>query len=324
MLETLKFVRAAVCKTGNNPAMMHFRIKNGTIQANNGQLAIQCPFPSDLNCCPHAGQMLKAVAACEDVISMHVDAGKLVIRSGKFKTYVHLADPDKFPEFTPSGARFPIAQPIVPALRKLLPFVSTDERRPWACGVQFANNSAVATNSICIVEHWLPVAFPVIANIPRDAIVELIRLKMEPIGLQASPHAVTFHLPGDAWMTCVLMKYEWPDVQRVFANASAFAGTYMNEKELETLLDDVAKIESFTDENKAVHFHNGTLSTTPAGTPGTSIDCPFAPAAGVFRADQLAALRGIVDRIGFGAYPLPVPFYGGDLLRGVMVGFQPQ
>jgi hypothetical protein len=43
---------------------------------------------------------------------------------------------------------------------------------------------------------------------------------------------------------------------------------------------------------------------------------------GVFRADQLAALRGVVDRIGFGAYPLPVPFYGGELLRGVMVGFQ--
>lgn len=323
MLETLKFVRAAVCKVGHNPAMMHFRIKRGTIQANNGHLAIQCPFPSDLDCCPHAGQLLKAVAACEDVISMHVDAGKLVIRSGKFKTYVNLCDPDKFPEFTPAGARFPIPQPIVPTLRKLLPFVSTDERRPWACGVQFSNNSAIATNSICIVEHWLPVAFPVIANIPRDAIVELLRLKLEPVGLQVSPHAVTFHLPGDAWMTCVLMKYEWPDVQKVFANASAYAGAYMNEDQLETLLDDVAKIESFTDDAKAVHFHNGTLSTTPAGTPGTSIDCAFSPAAGIFRADQLAALRGIVDRIGFGAYPAPVPFYGGDLLRGVMVGFQP-
>lgn len=324
MIETLKFVRAAVCKTGHNPAMLHFRIKGGTIQANNGRLVMQAPFPSDLNCCPLALEFIKAIEACEDVISMHVDSGKLVIRSGKFKTYVNLCDPEQFPEFTPSGSRFPIPQPIAPILRKLLPFVSTDERRPWACGVHFSNNSAVATNSICIVEHWLPVAFPVIANIPRDAIAELLRLKLEPTGLQVTANAVTFHLPGDAWMTCCLSKYEWPDVQTVFNHAGAFSGAYMNERELETLLNDVAKIEKFTDEHKAVHFHNKTISTTHAGTPGTSIDCDFAPGAGVFRADQLAALRGIVDRIGFDAYPAPVPFYGGDLLRGVMVGFHSQ
>lgn len=323
MIETLKFVRAAVCKTGHRPELMHFRIKGGTIQANNGHLAIQCPFPSDLDCCPHAGQFFKAVAACEEVISMHVESGKLVVRSGKFKTHVHLCDPAKFPVFVPSGPRYPIPQPIVPTLQKLLPFVSNDEAgKPWAKGVHFVNNSAVATNSICIVEHWLPVAFPIIANIPRDAIVELLRLKLEPTGLQANAHTVTFHLPGDAWMACVLMSYEWPDVQKVFARAESYAGTYMNAGQLEILLNDVAKLEGFTDEIKAVHFHNGTLSTVAAGQPGTSIDCAFAPGAGVFRADQLAALRGIVDRIGFGAYPAPVPFYGGDLLRGVMVGFQ--
>lgn len=97
----------------------------------------------------------------------------------------------------------------------------------------------------------------------------------------------------------------------------------MNAGELDQLLNDVAKLEGFTDETKAVHFHNGAVSTVPAGQPGTSIDSPFSPGVGTFRADQLADLRGIVDRIGFGAYPSPIPFFGGDLLRGVMVGFQP-
>jgi hypothetical protein len=302
--------------------MLYFRIRNGTIQANNGRLAIQAPLPVDLDCCPHAGQFIKAIAACEDVISLHLDAGKLVVRSGKFKTHVDTFDRDAFPEFIPAGARFPLPLPILPVLRKLLPFVSTDERRPWACGVQIANNSAVATNSICMVEHWLPFAFPVIANIPRDAIAELVRLKIEPISLQADTRAVVFHLPGDAWVACSLMVYEWPDVQRYFAEAGAFKGQYVDSKGLEVLLDDVAKLEGFTGDLGAVYFHKGSVSTMPEGQPGTVIDSPASPGSGVYRADQLAALRGIVDRIGFGAYPAPIPFFGGDMLRGVMVGFQ--
>lgn len=322
MLETLKFVRAAVCKAGHNPAQMHFRIRGGTIQANNGRLAIQCPFPSDLDCCPHAGQFFKAVAACDDVIAMHVEAGRLVIRSGKFKSSVHLCEKSAFRDFVPTGGMFPVPQPIIPTLRKLFPFVSDDERRPWACGVQFVNNSAIATNSITIVEHWLPFAFPVIVNIPRDAIAELIRLKMEPIGIQAAPHAVTFHLPEGAWVACSVLDYKWPDVQNVFNQAAAYPGTYINAEQLETLLDDVAKLEGFCNEFKAVHFIPGAVSTVPAGQPGTSIDCPFSPGVGVYRADQLAALWGAVDRIGFGAYPNPVPFFGGELMRGVVTGYR--
>ena len=322
MLEILKFVRAAVCKQGHNPAQMHFRITDGTIQANNGRLAIQCPFPSDLDCTPHAGQFFKAVSACDDVVAMNLEAGKLVVRSGRFKTHVDCCDNASFPRFTPTGPMFPVPQPIIPTLRKLFPFVADDDRRPRACGVQFANNSAVVTNSICIVEHWMPFAFPVITNIPRDAIAELLRLKMEPIGIQAAAHAVTFHLPEGAWFACRPIDYKWPDVQTVFNNAAAYPGAYINAGDLETLLMDVEKIQPFVGELGAVHFHNGAVSTVAEGQGGTVIQSPHSPGVGVFRADQLAALRGIVDRIGFGAYPAPVPFFGGDLLRGVMAGFK--
>jgi hypothetical protein len=168
----------------------------------------------------------------------------------------------------------------------------------------------------------MPFAFPVIANIPRDAIGELLRLKIEPVSIQASTHAVTFNLPEGAWVSCSVLTYEWPDVQAVFNQAAAYKGTYINADELETLLNDVAKLDRFTEELGAVYFHKGTVATCPEGQPGTFIASPASPGLGVFRADQLAALRGVVDRIGFAAYPLPAPFFGGDSLRGVMVGFQ--
>lgn len=301
--------------------MMHFRISNGTIQATNGNLAVQCPFPSDLDCCPHAGQFIKAIAACEDVVSMHIEKGKLYIKSGKFKTSVHLCETSTFPTYTPAGQMFPVPLPILPILKKLLPFISEDDRRPWACGVQFSNNSAIATNSIAIVEHWLPVAFPVVCNIPRDAIAELIRLKIEPVAIQANPYGVIFHLPENAWFACSVLKFDWPDVGRVFDNAEAYAGEFLTGEALNILLEDVSKLEDFTNETKAVAFHPGRMSTV-AVEPETTIDCPHSPGVGVYRADSLSALRGIVDKVGFAAYPFPVPFYGGDLLRGVIAGYK--
>ena len=322
MLEILKFVRAAVCKEGHVPSRMHFRIRSGTIQANNGKLAIQCPFPSDIDCCPHAGQFYKAIAACEDVISMHIESGKLIVRSGRFRSVVDLCDSTSFHDFIPIGQRVPVPQPMLPILRKLIPFVTDDERRPWACGVHFDGNSAMATNSICIVQHWLPLAFPVPVNIPKEAVSELLRLKIEPLEIQFSVNAVVFHLPDNAWIACIPIEYKWPDTSKVFATAENFAGTYTNEAQLNSLLNDVAKLDGFTNELGVIYFHKGTVSTVPSGRQGTSIDCPFSPGVGVFRADQLAALRGIVDCIGFTAYPSPVPFYGGKLLRGVMAGFQ--
>lgn len=325
MIDTLKFVKAAVDRTGHNPILRHFRIKNGTVTANNGRLIIQAPIPSgDIDCCPHAEQFAKAIAACDDVVSMHLDAGRLVVRSGNFKCFVPTCDPARFPVSYPEGSRFPIPEPILPILRKLLPFVSTDENKKWACGVQFANNSAMATNSICIVEHWMPVAFPVIVNLPREAIVELLRVKVEPLSLQVSPHSVTFHLPEGAFITASTIKYEWPDVQRVFAMAEAYTGKLYTAQEVETILREVAKLETFTAEDKAIFFHSGTVATTAPGIPGTSIDCPLAPRSGSFRSDQLGALTGLVDGVGFDAYPSPVPFYGGDRLRGVICGYLAQ
>lgn len=254
---------------------------------------------------------------------MNLEAGKLVVRSGKFKTYVDCCDNASFPAVTPSGAMFPVPQPIVPILKKLIPFVSTDERRPWACGVYFVNNSAIATNSICMVEHWLPFAFPVIANIPRDAINELIRLKMEPVSIQANTQAVTFNLPGGAWMSCALLNYEWPDVQAVFAKGAEYQGAFVKGPDLDGLLEDISKLDGFTKELGAVYLHKKQVATVPEGQPGTFIDSSTSPGVGAYKLEILTALRGIADCIGFGAYPATIPFFGGDSLRGVFVGFQP-
>lgn len=323
MIDTLKFVRAAVDKTGHNPALSCFRIRGGTISANNGHLCIQAPVPiPELDCCPNAEKFIKAVEACEGIISMHLDGGKLVVKSGKFTSKVPTIDPSQFPDYYPSGQIFPLPQPILPILRKLLPFVATDERRKWACGVIFSGNSAYATNSICTLEHWLPVAFPVEANLPREAVSEIVRLKVEPTSLQVSDHAVTFHLPEGAFISSKMMIYDLPDIAGAFARAESYTGQFCEGETLKSLLADCGKIlkGQFLDEHLAVHFNGSHISNGPAEEP-TTIECT-APAQGIFRCDQLTALAPLVDRMGFDAYPLPVPFYGGEHLRGMIVGYR--
>ena len=278
---------------------------------------MQAPLPVNLDCAPNAGQFFKAIAACEDTISLTLDKGRLVVRSGRFKSSVDCTDPERFPIVQPQGQIFPLSLPIVPVLKKLLPFVSTDELRPWACGILFANNSAFASNNISIVEHWLPVAFPVIAHLPTDAIKELIRLKIEPQAVQVEAHQVTFHLPGGAWIACQLTVHKWPDVAKIFERAQGYAGKWHKGAELETVLNDVAKLAPFADEMGRIRFLPGEVSTSPANAEGTSLACPESPGAGVFQSGQLLSLRGVAHSVGFGAYPAPVPFFG-ENLRGVI------
>lgn len=320
MLETLKFVRAAVCKNDLQPTLQHFRIKDGTISAYNGLMAICAPLPTGLDCAPHAGQFLKAIAACEETIALHIEGERLMIRSGSFKTSVDLLpDLKRYPALDPEGEVFPVQSGILPMLRKLVPFMGTDPVRPWSCGVLFANQSVFATNNVCIVEHYSPVPFPIIANMPAEAVKELLRLNVEPVSVQADPQRVTFHLPGGAWINTRLLCYEWPDLQRVFDLIENVALEPMSDE----LLDAVEKVVPFADEWGRIYFHKGAVGTKPEGEAGTTVDTADSPGYGAYRSSHLTALRGVATKIGLQNYPLPIPFYG-DKLRGVFQGYTQQ
>lgn len=320
MIETIKFVGAAACKTGLHPAMLHFLIDGGRLSATNGSLTISAPFPVDLTCAPHAALFTKAVAACEGPITLTLESSRLVVRSGKFRSVVPCADVEQWPINPVAGDVLPIAGELVPVFKKLLPFIATDEQRPWACGVMLCNNSAYATDSLTLVEHWLPVAFPVVANIPVEAVRELVRLKVEPETVQVESHQLTFHLPGRAFMTCKMLSYEWPDIQRVFAEADKFTGHFVEGDALEQTLDDVSKLHTFSDTG-VIYFNPGTVSTGRQGEPCTQIDNEHTPDSAAFGSAQLMALKGVAHKVGFEAHPNAVPFFG-ENLRGVLSPFR--
>lgn len=320
MLSALKFVQGAVAKKDFVPALTHFRIANGLVKGFNGQLAICSPINLDLDCSPLATPFVKAIAACGETIALHLASnGKLVVRSGSFKAHIECDDPKNFPEVLPGGQSIKLDDSLLPALICLEPFIAEDASRPWACGVLFDGASAFATNNIVLMEYWLGFTFPGRINIPRSAIREILRIGVNPTRLQITDTRLTFHYEDGRWISTALFEPQWPATAELldrFLTASAESVTDEFWAALEQL-------RPFCDDLDRVYFcaNAGALSTSPQPElEGTSV-AVACPSAGIYNVTQLLALRSIATKIGFDAYPQPVPFFG-ERTRGIIVGMR--
>src|SRR5690606_32660105 len=115
----------------------------------------------------------------------------------------------------PAGELLPMPEGILAVMRTLAPVMGIDASRPWSMGILFRGQGAYVTNSIVIVEHWLPVHFSRAINIPAMAVKEMLRIGIEPAAMQLEERAVTFHYPNGAWLRTALLSAEWPDLSRV-------------------------------------------------------------------------------------------------------------
>lgn len=317
MLKTLKLVASAIGTAVFSPSNLHFRIANGKVKATNGNLAVEAPIASDLNCCPHAGQLIKALSVCSEVVSMHVHAGRLVITSGKFKTYVSLYDPDSWQDFNGTGNVFSLTQPLIPIFKKLFSVIAIESPRQWAKGLLIEGNAILATNSICLLSHTLENSFPVSANVPREAVEILISMGIEPVSMRASPDTITFYLPGEITVSSSLIRQKWPDVTALLSEAQYYCGQTLSGENLNSFLNDISKLSKFA-EFGSVTFSGGGMKTSddPAAT---SIASEFTPSVGKYNIAKLLALQGVAQSIGFECYPKPLPIRGENLI-GVLIG----
>lgn len=321
MLDALKFVLPAVAKKDNlRPVLTHFLITNHTVSASNGRLALCSPVDIDLEVCPLATEFTKALEACEETILLHVNnAGKVVVRSGNFKTLVNsLAVPEHpLTAFQPSGRRIELNDTFLPALTHLEKFVSPDDSRSWAQGILFDGESAYATNNVVLIQFWLGFKFPVRVNIPLAAVRELIRIGENPVALQVNDRNITFFFSNGRYLITVLFSEPWQDVAKLFAQDYGQGQAPFPPGFWEAL----EKLAPFFDDMGRVYFHDGYAMATTAtlNDSGASVVCPGVPNAGIFNGRALLNLRPVARTIGFAAYPGPVFFYG-DASRGIVLG----
>lgn len=322
MLKALKFVQGAVAKRDFIPALTHFRITGGQILGFNGIIALSAPIGIDLDVAPNATQFIKAISACKKEISLHVqENGKLVVRSGKFKSLVDCDDIKNFPNLQPNGYFVELDENFIPALEFAEPYIATDESKQWACGVLFSGESAFATNSITLIEYWVGFNFLKPVLIPAAAIYELLRIKETPVRMQVTEHNVVFWYADGRWLWSQLLVAKWPAVGAVLDKAHS--GSRMSLltdqffEALETLAPFVAK-----NKGSAVHMQGDRIATDVASDKtGTTVDV-ICPKTGMYKLAQLLALKDVISGADFNKYPQPVPFSGARC-RGIIMPLIP-
>lgn len=316
MIDALKFVQGAVAKKDFAPELTHFSINEGVILGYNGTLSLSSPIDLDLNIYPKAIPFAKAINTCKDTVVMAVTpAGRLSVKSGKFKAFIECMDEYDFPHLKPAGEYVELSEGFIPALANVIEFIGQDASRPWAAGLLFKDKKVFATNNIVVAEQTLAFDFPFVVNIPSPAIKELLRIKQNPIGMQADKHSITFHFEGDRYLRSSLFDIEWPNVSRILDRESEQkpvpAGFF------EALED----LRPFVEEDNRIYFIDGALTTNINENEGATVEVAGITAGACFQHKQLALLEKRITSIDFAMYPAPCIFAGDDF-RGAITGMR--
>lgn len=314
MLRELKFVMGAVAKKDFVAAMTHFCIQDGRVSSFNGKLALSSPINFDINCKPKAQTLVKAIAQCEDTITLaYTKAGRLLVKSGSFSASVECTD-ESTPDVTPSGDPFPVDGAILlDCLKRIEGFIGDDASRPWSNGVLLRGQSAFATNNSMIVEYWLGENVPRSVNIPLDAIKEMLRINEPPVGSQIDETSISFHYADGRWIRSHLLNTEWPDVSRILERDSK------PQPMREELFTAIEHLKPFTSKMNEVYFVKGGIKTHMEDGEGASYDIAGFDYDGCYTVTMLLKLKGVAERVDFGLYPGPCTFFG-NRLRGVFIG----
>lgn len=320
MLEQLKFVQRGVARRDLVPGLTHFRIVDGRVTGFNGAYALSAPVDIGFNVAPAANVFIKALDACEDVITLKMDGNDLLVRSGNFRTAVPCIDLNTVPATIPEGTFIPSHESVLLALRALKPFIGVDASRPWATGVLLANQSAFATNNIIIAEYWLGTPFPRIVNVPSAIVEEVIKVDEELSTLQISEKSITFHYSDGRWIKSALLALNWPNVLEVLSKA--WEGANLVPVPL-GLANACEKLSRFGDKEGCRTYFRGTdVATHKDGaiSGGALVELTGIPNKGCYNTKYLNDIFPVCHSIDFSRYPFPVPFLG-NRIRGAIVGY---
>lgn len=317
MLAQLKFVQGAVARKDLLPAMTHFRIERGTVRSYNGVLAISSPIPLDIECCPRADAMVRAIASCQEATTITVTAGgRLSVRSGKFRAVIDTIQGET-PHVEPAGDLIQFdGATLLEAFKVLEPFIGTDASRPFTNGVLLDAGSAYATNNTCLVQYWIGGAFPLRVNVPRAAIKEVLRVGEPPTHGQVTPDSITFHYTDGRWIRSQLLNTEWP--------LDIIAKLLDQPNSPQPLPEDffigVNTIKGMVDGASRVYMVDGALRTHTDPEEGAAYELDL-PAEGLYNLQMLSLLESVVNSIDLSRYPEPALFFG-DNLRGAIIGMR--
>lgn len=340
MYEALNFVKGAVARKDFVPAMTHFHIQGGRIYSYNGVVTLSSPIGLDLNVRPKAETFLRAISSCEgaDKISFHVTpAGKLCIRGGSFKSNIECLQgvAADFEYLTPEAPlySFDPGDNLMEGIKTVTPFISEDASRPWSRGILMRGRHLYATNNVILIRRTITEGNDYIPDteivIPRAAIVEMLRIKENPLFIRVRDTDIIVEYTDDRWMRAQLVVNKWPvapdsmldsAMTSTIDNATA---TYM----APNVYDAVDALIPHAGPERRLYMSKTGFSThadITAGGASVEVSMPVLANYPIVNIDQLAKLRGVAYHLNMTRYPASMPFISGDgEVAGIIAGMRP-
>lgn len=315
MLKELKFVQGAVAKKDFIPAITHFAISDGTVRAFNGVIALCSPIACNINCTPKASTMVQAISKCNETISMSLTAtGRLSIKSGPFKAFIECVE-DSDSHLMPEGERVEInGEELLKALRAVEPFIGIDASRKWTMGVLLKGQSVFATNNVCLVEYWLGDTFPTVVNIPRVAVLEMLRINEPPLYCRIAEKSISFFYEENKWIRTQLYESEWPDLNPILnvpSNPVALP---------EELFLGLENIKPFCNEFGQVFLSSNGVSTSLNENEGATFEIDWPHRDSVYAISMIQLLKSVATTADFQREGAATFF--GERLRGAIIGMR--
>ena len=315
MLDAIKTVFDAVATKDIVPILTHILIYEGRMQAGDGVVTIDCPFPNNIPPCAVPGQkLLNAVKACKDVPNLSITpTGKLVVKKGSFRAMLSTLPKEDFPLAEPMGAEFSVPSNFITVIAHLRPFVSKDASRPWSMGILFKEGYAYATNNITLVRQAIDWDAPD-TLIPIRALDDLLTMKENPGVMKISDNDTTFFYKDESWLKSQTLLQPWPNVEAMLEASEA-----PEDDVPATLLDDVIRVHAFCTNQKFPEISIGETVQSGEGDDQAIIEGYDLPKSR-WHADQLTLVLSHANKIDFSPYPKPCTFSNNKGVFGIFVG----
>jgi hypothetical protein len=326
MLDSLQLVRGAVSKERLVPVLSHFAFRDGRVCGFDGRTYINAPAPDiTLNLTVPARPFLAAYdamsategGAAKIKLTRHDD--RLRISKGRMRVTLPAGPVDAFPFAEPDAAkskRMPAG--FLALLTALRPFVGEDASRPWSASVKIVDGVAYATNNIVLAAARMPTKGPAMKCVlPVQAIDELLRIALDPSHVTADDSAVTFHLPGGAWLRTSLLHDTWPDAKKTIS--ASHAGARLKQYPTAEWADAVDSIRPFCPDVKheVVVMEQGRIRTqegeVSAEVGGWKFDGQY-----MFHIEPLLCVLRAATHLDLASFPR-IPWTG-PTVEGVLLG----
>lgn len=315
MLASLAFVANGIVDASPVPAYRHLLIRQGRVYSCNGFVTYSAPIALDLDVIVPGALLAATLKACKEAprLTLSSDRGRLTIDSGTLSVQLDcLTEPVTVP--FPQGLRVDLLHDIRPALRRVLPFVSTDTSKRWACGAKLTGGRLLATNNVALAEVALPLPLAGEAVIPRPFIEAVLRVKAAPVAIMIGQASVSIWYPSGAWITGRTYPDQWPKVEAMLPTSPTAAPVPPG---FFAALDTLAALPSGQDD---LAIDSGCVTLLKANGVTAAIQVQgLPPVASRWSLAQLRGLRELATNIDLAAYPAPAAFYGAGV-RGAIAG----